>query len=169
MTIPRLTPAATREPALRYAFGVFVVAVALLGFALGGAIRVGKVEASVPPAPVADSVLRFRIPGAGADVAAAVASDLFTDDRQAPLRRYLMPGEPDVPEASAPRPVVLGTALGGAEGDFAMCQVAGGPVRVVRVGGQIGEFTVVAIARGKVTFRGTDGERFTIDASKPVP
>lgn len=169
MTIPRLTPAMTREPAVRYAFGALVVAVAMLGIALGGAIRVEKVEASVPPPSVADSALRFRIPGAGADVAAAVASDLFTDDRQAPLRRYLMPGEPDVPDAPAPRPAVLGTALGGAEGDFAMCQVAGGPVRVMRVGGQIGEFTVVAIARGKVTFRGGDGERFTIDANKPVP
>jgi hypothetical protein len=167
--IPRLTPAAMREPAVRYALGALVVAVVLLGVAAVGAIRVEQVEASVPPPTIADSALRFRIPGEGADVAAAVAKDLFTDDRQAPPRRYLMPGASEVEAQPAPRPAVLGTALGGADGDFAICQVAGGPSRVVRVGGKVGEFTVVGIERGKVTFRGPDGERFTIDASKPVP
>lgn len=169
MMIPRLTSVAMREPAVRYALGGLVVAVVLLGFALFGAIRVEQVEASVPPAAIADSALRFRIPGEGADVAAAVASDLFTDDRQAPPRRYLMPGQSDVDVQPTPRPVVLGTALGGEGGNFAICQVAGAPSRIVRVGDKIGEYSVLGIERSKVTFRGADGERFTIDASKPVP
>lgn len=169
MTIPRLTPAAMRERVVRFALGGLAVAVVLLGFAVLGAIRVEQVEASVPPPAIADSALRFRIPGEGADVAAAVASDLFTDDRQAPARRYLMPGESDVEVQPAPRPVVLGTALGGDGGNFAICQVAGTPSRIVRVGDKIGEYSVLGIERGKVTFRGSDGERFTIDASKPVP
>lgn len=169
MTMPRFTPESLREPAVRYALGGVAISLVLLVLAVVGAVRVEPVQASVPPAVIADSALRFRIPGAGPDVAAAVANDLFTDDRQAPPRRYLMPGESEVAAQPAPRPVVLGTAMGGAEGNFAICQVAGAPSRVVRVGAKVGEYTVLVIERGKVTFRGPDGERFTIDASKPVP
>ncbi len=169
MTIPRLTPAAMRESAVRYALGAVVAAVVFLGIAVAGAVHVEQVEASVPPVAIADSALRFRIPGEGADVAAAVAGDLFTDDRQAPLRRYLMPGDSEIDVQPAPRPMVLGTALGGEGGNFAICQILGTPSRIVRVGDKIGEYSVLGIERGKVTFRGPDGERFTIDASKPVP
>ena len=153
------------------------LAVALLGasaFALVAAVvsavRVGSVEAAAPPSAVADSALRFAEAGQPVDIGAAVARDLFTDDRQAPARRYRLPGEADVvapPVAS--RPLVLGTAIGPAGTSFAMCQTGPADVVKARVGGRVGEYAVVAIERGRVTFRGADGELFTVDASKPVP
>ncbi len=152
------------------AAALVVIAAVVLVVAIVGAVRVEPVQAAAPPAAIPDSALRFAPAGAGADVAAAVAADIFADDRRPPRRRYLMPGESDAGSAApAPRPVVLGTAITGGAGSFAICQVPGGQPTVVRAGGQIGGYTVVSIERGKVTFRGSDGERFSIDASKPVP
>src|SRR5262249_22320908 len=117
-----------------------------------------------------DSALRIPAPGAGIDIAAANARDLFSDGRQPPPKRYKMPGESDAAPAAPPaRPTVLGTVMAGDGGHFATAQVPGGNPVIIRAGEKIGGYTVVAIERGKVTFRGTDGERFTIDASKPVP
>jgi hypothetical protein len=69
----------------------------------------------------------------------------------------------------APRPIVLGTALAADGEHFATCQVAGGLPTIVRAGSRIGGYTVVAIARGAVTFRAPDGERFTIHSLTPRP
>jgi hypothetical protein len=155
---------------MRLAAGLLGVSVIVLIAAIVSAVRVGDVAAAAPPSAVPDSALRFMPPGASVDIAAAVARDLFTDDRQAPARRYRLPGEADVTVRQAsPRPVVLGTVVGADGSSFAMCQTGPTDVVKVRVGGKVGEYTVVSIERGRVTFRGADGERFTVDASKPAP
>ena len=165
-----LNAAALRDSRVRTALAAVGVAVAVLVAAVVGAVRVGGTQVAAASATVPDSALRYRVPGAGADVVRAVASDLFTDDRQAPPRRYLMPGESDVvAQQPAARPVVLGTAIASDGAHFAVSQIAGSQSKITRVGERVGEFTVLAIERGKVTFRGSDGERFTIEASKPAP
>lgn len=163
-------PETLRERNFRLAIAAVGVAIVVLIVAAVGAVRVPDVAAAPPPPAIADSALRFAFPGAGPDIAAAVAKDLFTDDRRAPIRRYRVPGEADdVPAQAAPRPTVLGTAIAADGAHFATCQLPGGAPTIVRVGSRIGAFTVVAIERGRVTFRDASGERFTLDNSKPVP
>lgn len=150
-----------------FSLGVSLVALAT---AAVGAVRISDVEAASAPPAIPDSALRFGYPGAGPNVAGAVANDLFTDDRQAPPRRYLMPGEVDAGVGQPPvRPVVLGTVMASDGAHFAICQVGAGQSTIVRAGGKIGEFTVISIERGRVHFRSPSGERISIDASNPVP
>ena len=159
-----------RDRFFRASVVTLVASVVVLLVAIVGAVRVQTVAAAPLPATIPDSALRFVGFGVTADLAAAAANDLFADDRQAPPKRYRLPGEAsDTPRQPAPRPVVLGTALSDDGGSFAICQLVGGPSTVVRAGTRIGEFVVVSIERGRVAFRAADGERFSIDASKPVP
>ena len=170
MTMPTVTREMLRDRWMRAAAAALGGAALVLVAAVVSAFRVGSVEAAAPSVIVADSALRFGALGPPVNIGGAVARDLFTDDRHAPARRYRLPGEVDAPERTvASRPIVLGTVLGADGASFAMCQT--GPTDVVkaRVGGRVGEYTVVLIERGRVTFRGTDGERFTVDASKPAP
>ena len=170
MSRPLVSREMLRDGAFRSAVVALAVAVVVLVAAGVGALRIAPIAAAPPPPAIADSALRFALAGAGADIATAVASDLFTDDRQAPPRRYRLPGEPETtPRVQAPRPAVLGTAIAADGASFAICQITGGQPTVVRAGAKIGEFTVVSIERGRVSFRAADGERFSIDASKPDP
>lgn len=156
------------DGALRAARAFLVVALAVLATAIVEAVRVGTVEAAPAGTAIPEAALRFADAGPAVDVAAANARDPFADDRRAPTRRYRMPGDVDaVATQAAPRPVVLGTAVAPGGTSFAMCQVGPTDVVKVRVGGRVGEYTVVAIARGKVTFRASGGEQFTVEASKP--
>jgi len=170
MTFPSFNRGMLGDPFFRASAVVLAGAVIVFVVALIGAVRVESVDAAPAPASIPDSALRFVAAAAGVDVASAVAKDLFADDRQPPAKRYRLPGEAsEVPRQPAPRPLVLGTAISGDGGSFAICQLVGGESTVVRAGARIGEFLVVAIERGRVTFRTADGERFSIDASKPVP
>jgi hypothetical protein len=159
-----------RDRVFQLAVLAAIVALVALVSATVGAVRLQAVTAAAPAPAIPDSLLTFATPDAGPDVAGAVARDLFQEDRTPPPRRYRLPGEPDAtPRPMAPRPAVLGTALGTGEADFAICQIPGGQPVIVRAGARIGEFTVLSIERNRVWFRGADGERFSIDASKPVP
>lgn len=159
-----------RDRVFQLAVLVGAAALVALVAATAGAVRLEAVAPAAPAPAIPDSLLRFATPDAGPDVAAVVAHDLFKEDRTPASRRYRLPGEADVqPRQPAPRPVVLGTAIGTGEADFAICQVLGGQPVIVRAGARIGDFTVLSIERTRVWFRGADGERFSIDASKPVP
>jgi hypothetical protein len=156
------------DGALRAARALLVVALAVLATVVVEAIRVGPVEAAPAGTATPDAALQFADAGPAVDVAAANARDPFAGDRRAPARRYRMAGDVDaVATQVAPRPVVLGTAVAPGGASFAMCQVGPTDVVKVRVGGRVGEYTVIAIARGKVTFRAGGGEQFTVEASKP--
>ncbi len=157
-----------RNRLFRVAALLAVVSAGVLVAAVTGAVQLRGVSAAAPMKPIPDSLLHFAAPDAGPDVARAVARDVFQEDRTPARRRYRLPGAADAEAAQpAPRPSVLGTAIGTGEPDFAICQVAGGQPAIVRVGGRIGEFTVISIERSRVWFRGAGGERFSIDASKP--
>lgn len=170
MNAPVVTSEMLRNRWMRAAMTLLGVSVIVLIAAIVSAIRVGTVEAAAPATTVADSALRFTAIGQPVDIGAAVARDLFMDDRQAPPKRYRLPGEAaTVVRQPSPKPQVLGTAISPDGSSFAMCQTGPTDVIKVRVGGKIGDYTVVSIERGRVTFRGLDGERFTVDASKPAP
>lgn len=170
MIAPRISTASLQDSRVRWAGVALAVALVVLAAATVGAVRVTPVEAAAPAPAVPDSALRFTPVGSGIDVAAAVARDLFTDDRSPPARRYRVPGEGEyaAPEP-APRPVVLGTAIAADGEHFATCQAAGGVPVIVHVGSKIADYTVVNIVRGSVTFRAPDGERFTINAIPSRP
>lgn len=96
----------------------------------------------------------------------------FAASRRAPSVRYRLAIPDDalaglpVDEDIAPaRPVVHGTAVSSDGRGFAMCAVEGQPITVVRVGDRLADYTVVAIARGRVTFRDAQGQRVDITTS----
>lgn len=170
MSQPIVTREMLRNGLFRGATLALVVSLVALVIAAVGAVRIADVEAASAPPAIPDSALRFGYPGGGTNIAGAVANDLFTDDRQAPRRRYLMPGEVDAGvRQPPPRPIVLGTVMATDGANFAICQIGAGQSMIVRAGSKIGEFTVLSIERGRVHFRSPDGERIAIDASKPVP
>lgn len=163
-----VTPAAMRDPRVRAAGLLLLVATLVLAWALVGAVRVDTVSAAAPPAAIHDSALKFAATTKGTDVVAANARDLFTDDRRPPARRYLMPDESDTPaSAPPPLPTILGTSVGSDGDGFATSLVTGGVPTIIRVGSKVNGYTVTRIERGRVIFRDAAGVTWTVDASKP--
>lgn len=170
MTIPVISREMLRDRWMRVAAAALGIAAVVLVAAIVGAWRVDAVSAAPALASVPDSALRFALAGAGTDVAAAVSRDLFADDRRAPARRYRMPGDAEFEVAAVVvRPVVLGTAIAVDGAHFASVRLGNDNATIARVGMKVGEYTVVAIERGRVTFRNAVGERVVIEASKPAP
>jgi len=94
----------------------------------------------------------LRAPLDESAIAGAVAHDLFSPQRAAPVRRYTL------------NEAELSVAAAAAGEGFAMCAMAGGPVVVVRPGDVIGDFTVVSIERTRVVFRDALGRRHAVAA-----
>lgn len=116
----------------------------------------------------------LRAPLDESAIVGAVAHDLFSPQRAAPVRRYTL-NEAELSVAAAAAgdtqpveapllPTVQGTAVNAAGEGFAMCAMAGGPVVVVRPGDVIGDFTVVSIERTRVVFRDALGRRHAVAA-----
>ncbi|MBM4195437.1 MAG: hypothetical protein FJ202_13835 [Gemmatimonadetes bacterium] len=146
------------------------VAVVMLLAATVGALRVDAAAEPISAAAVPDSALRFPDAGERADLAGAVARDLFSEDRRAPLRRYRMPDEPTFGVGTEPLapPVLLGTAIAADGSHFAVVRGSvPGSTQIVRVGGQVGSHTVLSIERGRVTFRAPLGDTLTLNAIRP--
>ena len=157
-------------PRVRIAMFALIVSALLLLFATVRAVRID------PPQTGTSSDTRrtsSHIPVARVvqiDPEQVVQQDVFAHDRMAPAARYPMPSELDdasAPVASgppAPRPLVLGTAVGIDGAAFATAQLPNTSPRIIRVGDKLGAFTVVAITRGTVTFRAADALTFQINA-----
>lgn len=157
----RFTPMRVALAALALAF-VFAV------WSLADAFRA---PASPPVGVRAPLVLTLK-PAASAravDIDAAVSSDLFSPDREAPEQAFRMPGEPPPQStavvASAPKPTVLGTAVAGNGFSFATAELAANGPRIVHVGDKLGDYTVKTIERGHVVFVAADGTRLDIAAT----
>ncbi len=126
-------------------------------------------EAAAPQFTSRDSLAgRATLPALR--ISDAVDLNVFAPDRSAPVTRYSLTGEPEFPVfAEEPEPVVLpevlGTAVGEGTRSFAMCQLNGSPSVLLRVGDQLGDFTVRSISRGAVEFSTPSGERVTIAAT----
>jgi hypothetical protein len=125
---------------------------------------------SAPPAPIGRTLGALDRPVVQVDPTAVAEHNIFSVTRTPPAARYLMPNEEFATaddEAPAPPevlPVVLGTAISVDGAGFATVQLPGSDrTRIVHVGDRIGDFTVTAIVRGRVTFRRPD--RTTVDVA----
>jgi hypothetical protein len=159
----------TSTAGARVALGVFAVAVIVTGWTLVRALRADALP--VPPRTTLASLetITRRMPQPPADIHAAVEGDLFANDRSAPATPYRMPGDKD-PDAPAPEPMkpsVLGTAVATDGRSFATLAFSDGRATLVHVGDKIGDWTVKAIARGKVTLVSSGGIRAEITVPKP--
>jgi hypothetical protein len=155
----------------RFVAATLGVAVLTFAWSVVDAVRLAP-DVSLPAAgaPVRDMVARDSVPVP--DIGVAVARNVFSPARRAPSVAYrLSAGNLDnnasnlmVEVSDRVDPVVLGTALGANGASFAMCSYNDAPAVVVRVGDTIGPYTVLAIARGRVTFRDVDGTRVEVES-----
>jgi hypothetical protein len=105
---------------------------------------------------------------------AAIEKDPFNPERQRPARRFRLPPDrtaiatrrPALPTAVAIR--LVGTAVTPDGGGFAMCQLQGGTPRIVRLGEQVGGWTLKKVTPGSAEFATPTGSivvRVAKDAS----
>ena len=163
-------PKLPNAPFIRTALAALLVTTALLLASLVRAIRITPVEA----APAASSAALIRVssppPPPDLDFEAVGANGIFQPDRTALPYRYRMPGEagPDnTPVVEPARPVVLGTVIATDGNHFATVQMPQGKPASLRVNDQIGEYTIVAIDRGKVAFKNAAGKLIEITTTRP--
>lgn len=143
----------TAGTGMRVALAAAAVGVALCGWALTRAIHVDPVGTAPATVTVVPGALDIPEPVGTVDVHAAVAADLFAEDRSAPKARYRMPGEGEtIAKAEPARPIVLGTALAADGSSFATCMLESSRLQMVRVGDHLGDYLVKSISRGKVVF-----------------
>ena len=147
------------------------IAAGVNAWALTRALRVPPLPES-PPAAIAglETMQAGSARKPKTDIEAAVDNNVFSSDRSAPAAPYRMPGEPDPnarPVAQPDKPLVLGTAVATDGRHFATVQMRDGSPKLVYVGDKIGEWTVRAIERGKVTLLSTGGIRAEVIVPKP--
>jgi type IV pilus biogenesis protein PilP len=133
------------------------------------AISISPVEAAEHLANAELARITTTAPIPEIDLEAIGANGIFQPDRTALPYRYRMPGETAPNDAGAPAPLfpaVLGTVLASDGDHFASVQLPGGRPSTVRVGDRIGEYTVTAIDRGKVTFKNAAGKSVEITATR---
>lgn len=161
---------AMRLPAVRASAALLAIAMAVTARAVVHALR----PVPIPQAPQTTvvnvaQIARTPLP-APADIQSAVENDLFSPDRSAPSSPYRMPGERDRSDAPAVEPMkpqVLGTAVATDGRSFATLQLGDANPVLARVGDKIGDWTVKAIGRGKVTLVTAGGTRADLSVTKP--
>jgi hypothetical protein len=162
----------TRTTGMRLALAVLVVAILVTGWTLVRAVRVDAIPQTPAETLASLETVTHRTPRPLADIQQAVDNDLFSPDRSAPDVPYRMPGEAradEAPHVEPVKPTVLGTAVATDGRSFATLQLGGDRPTLVHVGDRIGEWSVRAIARGKVTLASADGTHAEITVSKPGP
>jgi hypothetical protein len=154
----------------RAAAGALAISAGLFLWTLVSAVRVEAVPQLSAPAFASTASLAGPAPSAATDVDAAVQADLFAADRSAPLNRYRAPGEESddaAPKVEPMLPVVLGTAVSDPAHSFATVQLGDGFPVIVRIGDKIGDYTVHAIDRERVTFTTRAKKNVDIPELKP--
>jgi hypothetical protein len=162
----------TRTAGMRAALAALVLAAGVTVWTLARAIRVQTVPDTPAQTLASLETVARRMPRVPANIQQAVENDLFSPDRSAPDTPYRMPGEARADEAPKPepaKPVVLGTAVATDGRSFATVQLGGDRPMLVHVGDKIGEWTVRAITRGKLTLVTADGTRAEITVPRPGP
>lgn len=154
--------------AIRTAQIACAVAFAILLWAVLTASRVPVGDA--PPAPTTAAVHADSAGAAvsDADIARAVATDLFADDRAAPSVRYRVgaieskPAAFVAPIVVAPQLKLAGTVIAADGHSFAMCQLGAEPAKIVYVGQRIGTFTLRDVSQGSAVFTDDSGKRVVL-------
>lgn len=147
------------------------VGVASLVFAgsLWSALRLAPLPTAVPSsAALASESLVFDARRDSADVI-ALATDPFSRDRSLPAD-----GAPDESPPADDRPAtppgeiaLLGTVIHGSS-PFALCQLPSDAPRIVHIGEQLGDMTLISLDQGRAVFRTRTGTRVELSLSKPV-
>lgn len=104
-------------------------------------------------------------------IARAVARDPFRVDRRPPATRFRMPGEPapgrlEPPHADSGELKLIGTAVLGNGGGFAMCQAGAATPRVVRLGESLAGYKLSSVDRGRAVFRDGAGKLLELRVPK---
>jgi len=164
-------PLWTKSIGARIAIGALGVSILAVGWSLVHALRAEPLP-TLPPATVASIETIRRGPIVEpTDVESAVDNDIFAVDRSAPDVPYRMPGESrpdDKPVAEPMKPNVVGTVVATDGRSFALMQLGNERPKLVHAGDKIGEWTVKAIGRGKVTLVGpATGARVDVTVPKP--
>lgn len=139
--------------------------------ALGRALRPSRIAAPLSPRSSDTSRSAGVILGGAPDSAPAglvLAQDPFDPDR-APA------GDAEEPPqegggVTSPAPVVTIRLLGTIvrpRGSIAFCQLQAEAPRLVHVGEQCGDFTVLSIDQGRAAFRARDGARLELSLTPP--
>ena len=153
---------------LRIATVAALASGALAVVSVAKAIRVAEPPGPADATALGDVQPAARKVPARVNIAAAVDADPFNPGRQRPAEPYRLPGE----LVAAPAPSrtqalrVLGTVVVTNGTSFAMCQIGSEPPVIVRVGQQIGSYTLKRVTRGKAVFGSPSGE---IEIAAPQP
>lgn len=130
----------------------------------------------VPPLPDATEgagsailALDGLVPDARPDHRApiALASDPFNTDRSLPddaEPEAVAPAD-DVPPAAAGEVRLLGTVVRG-NSPFALCQLTSDVPRIVHVGEQVGDLTLISLDQGRAIFRARNGKQVELSLAK---
>ena len=100
---------------------------------------------------------------------AAVQANPFRPERAPPTVAFRMPTDPEATPSLAlqdrPGLVLIGTAVMPGNRGFALCQVGGEAPKLVRLGEQVGGYTLKTVAQGSATFLAANGT--TLDVAVP--
>jgi hypothetical protein len=145
-----------------------LVAALFTAWSVTSALRLDELPGPGEATALGDVQPAARRPAARVNLVAAVDADPFSPGRERPLEPYRLPGElVEAPPASRTQQLrVLGTVVVTNGVSFAMCQLGSDQPVIVRVGQQIGSYTLKRVARGKATFTSPAGE---IEIAAPQP
>jgi hypothetical protein len=153
---------------MRAAAVAAIASAVFAGVSVANAIRIDEPPGPADATALGDVQAGARPSVSRVNIAAAVDADPFNPARQRPLEPYLLPNElVEAPLASRTQQLkVLGTVVVTNGSSFAMCQIGSDPPVIVRVGQQIGVYTLKRVARGKAVFTSPSGE---IEIAAPQP
>jgi hypothetical protein len=97
----------------------------------------------------------------------ALASDPFSPDRTLPddAESDAAPSAADAPSAPGGELRLLGTVVRG-NSPFALCQLPSDVPRIVHVGEQVGELTLISLDQGRAIFRARNGKQVELSLAK---
>ncbi len=135
------------------------------------ALSVTPLPAPAPPGPVEPiPAVALRAPTPPAARQTAVGANPFRPERAPPAVAFRMPADHEAAPEFAPqaRPglVLIGTAVLPGDRGFALCQVGGEAPRLVRLGEQVGGYTLKTVAQGSATFLAANGTSMDVTVPK---
>jgi hypothetical protein len=106
-------------------------------------------------------------------VASTIDQDPFQPTRKRPPERFLLPGEALPQEATATKSVIegdslrlVGTALVGRDGGFAICRRGIGAPMLVHIGKTVDSMTLIQLQPGRAVFRSVTGKHIELHMPK---
>lgn len=164
-----------KSPVVRLGLAAVCLSLTLLGGVLMAALRGDHLdsEGASDPAlsvPVAPS----PAPRYGLDrVLIAVAKDPFHPERRRPGARFELPAvrtaasaRRETSQAAETSLRLVGTAVSGSDGGFAMCSWQGGNPKIVRIGERVGDLTLRRVLPGAAEFITSAGGTITVHVNK---